>query len=1057
MKTPSFPRFIAVSVLAAMLVSCVEKTAPQYGLDPSHEEWTDPEVNYINRLESHADMFAFADRAEAERGKEASENFLSLHGLWKFHWAEDADGRVSNFYVPDLDESGWGKMPVPGIWEMNGYGDPVYINVGYAWREKFSNDPPHVPVKENHVGSYRKEIRIPSDWDGKEIIAYFGSVTSNITLYVNGQFVGYSEDSKIAAEFDITPFVIPGKKNLIAFQVFRWCDGTYLEDQDFWRMSGVAREAYLYARDRKHISDIHIEAGLADGYKDGTLAIEADYPEDCRIGVEILGPDGKTVRTYEMAGGAGVSDVFEDVLQWNAETPNLYEALFTLYDGDGRQIETIRQNIGFRRVELDGCNVLVNGKPVLFKGVNRHEMNPYGGYLVSKEDMEEDIRLMKEFNINAVRTCHYPDDPYWYYLCDKYGLYMVAEANVESHGMMYTDFSVAKNPAYKDAHVSRNTDNVQIYKNHPSVIFWSLGNEAGYGENFRAAGEAVKAMDSTRLLIYEQDWGFEVADIYSPMYRRYADVIKYCENDPKRPLIQIEYAHAMGNSEGGFKEYWDLIRKYPAYQGGFIWDFVDQSVYYEKNGKKILAYAGDFNDSDSDGDKNFCNNGLFSPDRNPNPHAYEVRYYHQPVWTGLTDTLGGKISVFNEYFFRDLSAYRLEWELVSGCETKVSGVVDGLNVGPQQTCEVVLGYERDSVAAWLSGDEGLLLNIDFVLKSDEPLLQAGHRVAYAQYVLKEADMYRPLDAGGGMAAAEDSGESFILCGNDAEIRISKSTGLVDSYVYDGVKLLADGSSIRPNFWRAVTDNDFGAGQQLRFREWHSPEMVLESIGMAGGTGSGNDDAVRAVFRFENIPARLELEYSANEAGELAVIQKLVPDERVAEMDGAYKYMFRFGMRMEMPETFDMVEYYGRGPWENYSDRKGSAVFGCHSSSVEDMFYPYVRPQECGTHSDLKEWTLVDDGAESRDGRKVALTITSPEYFSASSLPYSQETLDEGPVEQKGQRHPAELVRDGFTSVCFDKVQMGLGCIDSWGAWPMEQYMVPFGAYEFIVKFTPKSE
>ena len=1042
MKTPLLSCISIIGTAFLATVSCTEKVAPEYGLDPQHTEWTDPGTNYVNRLESHADMFAFADRQEAARDKEFSENFLSLHGVWKFHWAENADERVSNFYVQDLDESSWGEIPVPGIWEMNGYGDPVYINVGYAWREKFENDPPHVPVEENHVGSYRKQIRIPSDWKGKQIVAHFGSVTSNITLYVNGQFAGYSEDSKTAAEFDITPYVIPGKKNLIAFQVFRWCDGTYLEDQDFWRMTGVARENYLYARNPLHIEDIRIDAGLENGYRDGVLDITAEYPEGYSIGIEILGPDGSKVRDLTMEGVSRITERFPEVLSWNAEIPNLYEAVFALYDTEGKTVEVIRQHFGFRKIELDGCNVLVNGQPVLFKGVNRHEMNPYGGYLVSKEDMEQDVRRMKEFNINAVRTCHYPDDPYWYYLCDKYGLYVVAEANIESHGMMYTESSVAKDPAYKAAHVSRNVDNVRILKNHPSIIFWSLGNEAGYGENFKAAGETVKAMDSTRLLIYEQDWGFEVADIYSPMYRKPADVIRYCENNPQRPLIQIEYAHAMGNSEGGFKEYWDLIRKYPAYQGGFIWDFVDQSVYYDKNGTTVLAYAGDFNDSDSDWDKNFCNNGLFSPDRNPNPHAYEVRYYHQPIWTTLEDTLGGKISVFNEYFFRDLSAYSLNWELVSNGNIMASGKMPELPVAPQQTAEFVLGYDGDSVRTWLGRENGLLLNISFTLNRDEPFLPEGHRIAYAQYVLKEADMFSPLEDTGTPVSATDKGDSFVFETDKGQIRISSATGLVDSYIFDGIQLLEDGSCIRPNFWRAVTDNDFGAGQQLRFKEWHSPSMTLESLTPDGAS-------VKAAFRFENIPARLELEYSANSAGELGIVQRLVPDDRAASMEGAYRYMFRFGMRADLPESFDRVDYYGRGPWENYSDRKGSAIIGRHSSSVDDMFYPYIRPQECGTRSDLKAWTLVNG----TDG--ISVTISSAEDFSASALPYSQETLDEGPVKQKAQRHPAELVRDGFTSVCFDKVQMGLGCIDSWGAWPLEEYMVPFGKYEFRVKFAPE--
>ena len=616
------------------------------------KEWQDPEINAINRAPMHANFFAYENAEMAAKAvKEDSKNFMSLNGTWKFFWVRNADARPTDFWKTGFNDKGWDNLQVPGVWETHGYGDPIYINVGYGWRSRFENNPPYVPTEENHVGSYRREIMVPADWKGKDIIAHFGAVSSNMYLWVNGKFVGYSEDSKLEAEFNLTPYLKPGQKNLIAFQVFRWCDGSYLEDQDFFRYTGVARDCYLYTRNKKRIDDIRVTPDLDSEYKNGSLAINLNLKGSGNVSLELLDAQSQTVASTEVKGSGNVSTTLqvENPKKWSAETPYLYTLRATLKDGS-QASEVVPVKVGFRKIELKNAQILVNGQPVLFKGADRHELDPDGGYVVSRDRMIQDIQIMKQFNINAVRTCHYPDDNFWYELCDKYGIYVVAEANIESHGMGYGDKTLAKEPTYKKAHMERNQRNVQRGFNHPSIIFWSLGNEAGYGPNFEAAYDWIKAEDPSRAVQYEQARIEGKTDIYCPMYANYKWCEEYSKDDKyQKPLIQCEYAHAMGNSQGGFKEYWDLIRKYPKYQGGFIWDFVDQSIRWTgKNGKMIYAYAGDFNRMDDSGDKNFCNNGLISPDRKPNPHAYEVQYFYQNIWTTPGDLAKGEIKVYNE-------------------------------------------------------------------------------------------------------------------------------------------------------------------------------------------------------------------------------------------------------------------------------------------------------------------------------------------------------------------------------------------------------------------------
>lgn len=1010
----------------------------------SFKEWQDPEVNAINRAPMHTSFFAYENLETANKGvKEESDNFMTLNGKWKFLWVESADKRPDDFFRVGYDDNGWDDFCIPAVWELNGYGDPIYVNIGYAWRNQYKNNPPYVPVEKNHVGSYRKEIVVPANWKGKDIIAHFGSVTSNMYLWVNGKFVGYSEDSKLEAEFDITKYLVPGKKNLIAFQVFRWCDGTYLEDQDFFRYSGVSRDCYLYTRNRNRIDDIRVTPSLDDEYKNGILDVELSLKGNNSVSLELLDADNNVVQVKEVKGSGTVKAEFnvENPNKWTAETPYLYTLRASLVNG-GNITEIVPLKVGFRRIEIKNAQVLVNGQPVLFKGANRHEMDPDGGYVVSRERMLQDIQIMKKFNINAVRTCHYPDDPYWYELCDKYGIYMVAEANIESHGMGYGETTLAKVDFYKKAHMERNMRNVQRNFNHPSIIFWSLGNEAGYGSNFEAAYHWVKNEDNSRPVQYERAGYSGLTDIFCPMYYGYDACEKYSEDDSKnKPLIQCEYAHAMGNSEGGFKEYWDLIRKYPKYQGGFIWDFVDQSCRWTgKNGEMIYAYGGDFNRFDAS-DNNFCDNGLISPDRIPNPHMYEVGYFYQNIWTTPGDIANGEIKIYNENFFRDLSAYRMQWEVINNGKSVRTGIVENLDVAPRQTVPYKIDFGKlDESGEWL-------LNVKYIQKTSENLVPAGHVVAKNQIVLKGYDVsdmkfeniaeknipvIAPVANDENINCLEVSGETF-------NIQFNKQNGFMDSYCVNGTQMINKDAQLTPNFWRAPTDNDYGAGLQNKYAVWKNPEIKLVSMKHE----SVNDMiVVSAEYDIASVSAKLYLTYTINNQGAVKVTQKMVADKSAKVSD-----MFRFGMQMPMPESFENIVYYGRGPVENYIDRNHSTDIGIYSQTVTEQFYPYIRPQENGNKTDIRWWKLFNE-----EGKGLMFVAEKP--FSASALHYTMESLDDG--SEKNQRHSNEVVPSELTNLLIDKVQQGLACVDSWGAIPRPEYRIPYDDYEFTFIMTPIS-
>ena len=1014
-------------------------------LNAQKNEWQDPQVNAVNRLPMHTHFFAYEDEAKASGGdREASANFMTLNGTWKFFWVQDADQRPTDFYQVGYNDGGWGQMPVPGVWELNGYGDPLYVNIGYGWMNQFKSNPPEIPVKNNHVGSYRKEITIPASWSGKQIIAHFGSVTSNMYLWVNGRFVGYSEDSKLEAEFDLTPYLKVGQKNLIAFQVFRWCDGTYLEDQDFFRFCGVGRDCYLYARNKAHISDLRATPDLDAQYKDGTLDVKVDAVGSGNIALELLNARGEVVanQTVKAAASQHVKLAVSNPSKWTAETPYLYTLRAKLMQG-AKVLEVIPIKVGFRKIEIKDAQVLVNGQPVLFKGADRHELDPDGGYVVSKERMLQDIQIMKQFNINAVRTSHYPDDNYWYDLCDQYGIYMVAEANIESHGMGYGEATLAKRADYKKAHMERDQRNVQRNFNHPSIIFWSLGNEAGYGENFEETYKWTKAEDPSRPVQYERAGYDGLTDIYCPMYLTPDGAVKYSEDATKnKPLIQCEYAHAMGNSEGGFKEYWEIIRKYPKYQGGFIWDFVDQSIRWTgKNGKMIYAYGGDFNKFDAS-DQNFCDNGLISPDRVPNPHMYEVGYYYQNIWTKAVDLDKGIVSVYNENFFCDLSAYYLEWTVLHNGEPMRSGRVDDLKVGPQQTVELTLpigGHCQH--CEWL-------LNVSYKLKNAEGVLPAHFEVAKDQLVMNPfqgvpmhfANVKQTNVQTETPTVWDNDRHYLIVENNDFRMEFSRATGFLVKYALGGQDILKEGASLTPNFWRAPTDNDFGARLQTRYAAWKNPTLKLTSL-----TQKVDEDGlvvVETAYEVPEVQAKLNLTYIINNVGAVKVTQKLTADKEAKVSD-----FFRFGMQLPMPRSFENIEYWGRGPVENYIDRKDNALIGIYRQTVTEQFYPYIRPQETGTKSDIRWWHMTD-----ATGRGIEVVAAEP--FSASALHYTIESLDEGVA--KHQMHSPEVEEADLTNLLIDKAQMGLGCINSWGALPLEPYRLSYKDYEFTFVISPLS-
>jgi len=968
--------------------------------------WQDPSVNEINRLPMRTTL-------------ETSYPTQSLNGVWDFRW----------FDSPDSEPTPWGKMPVPGMWELNGYGDPLYLNTGYAWRTHYKNNPPIAPSEHNHVGEYKTTFKLDQSWKGSRIVLTIGSATSCVRVWINGKELGYSEDSKLAAEFDVSKFVKFGAENKIALEVRRWCDGTYMEDQDFWRFCGLARDTYLTAEPKKRVEQIRVTAEM-----DGSYKIEPEYAGLKSARFLMSGP-GMPETEVALAGK------INDPKLWSAEKPNLYH-LKAVWTDESKREQSAELDFGFRTVKIENGQLLVNGKAILVKGVNRHEMHPTRGYVVSEQDMIRDIEIMKRLNINTVRTCHYPNDPKWYELCDKYGLYVIDEANNESHGMGYLDETLADNPLYASTHLERVSRMAYRDVNHPSVIVWSLGNEAGDGHNFQDCYNWLKKYDTTRPVQYERGCVTDIknrkvhqwdknynSDIICPMYPSYKKVGEIL-SDPKcdgYPLIMCEYAHAMGNSMGGLKEYWDMIRTLPRFQGGCIWDFEDQGLVWPSDASKtgsdhIVVFGGDFNDYDPS-DNSFNCNGIICSDRSLHPHAYEVQYQYQNIWTSATDKFG-VVNVYNENFFKCTGNLQLNWAVVVDGKAVRQGSVADFKIKPQQTGAVDLGLKA------LPSEGEAFLNVEYVLKKAEPLLPAGTVVAHEQILLRAGE-YKP--------------SAVDLRGAKCELGFDEATGALNSIRVGGRELMK--TAVMPCFGRAVTENDLGASLEKKMGCWLYPAVTVKSKKQEA-------NAVEVVYAVGDF-AIVVMTYTLLESGEVVVREKLT------EVKEGTPALFRFGVEFALAGSVSNLEFYGAGPYETYSDRKSSATVGVYSQRVEDQYHwGYVRPQESGTHSELRYLTLTDE-----DG--TGIEIYSKKHFSASALPVSRRDLDlsitgGGRKEHGDQRHSLELYGKakighrslGATYVNVDMAQMGLGCINSWGHLPRPEYMLPAGEYEFEFVIRP---
>ena len=1061
-----------IYVLGAFLASLMIQAQPE-------NPWNNPRVNADNRLDNVADFFAYESDALAQaRKKEQSKRFLTMEGTWKFNWAKNANERPAGFYAVDYDDSKWGTMPVPGMWELNGYGDPIYVNTSYAWRNDWQTNPPYVQDLANHVGSYRRQFTIPADWQGKKVYMHIGSATSNIMVYVNGKYVGYSEDSKVAAEFDITPFVQPGRQNLIAMQIMRWCDGSYLEDQDFWRLCGLARECYLFARPQAHIRDVFVHADLDDSYRHGRLQLDVDVENGAGTKVDYQLYDEKGSIAHFSFPADQKSDHINliDIKKWSAENPYLYMLLIRLIDAKGEVVEVIPQRVGFRRVEVKNRQLLVNGQPIYIKGVDRHELDPDGGYVVSYERMLQDIKVMKQLNVNAVRTCHYPDDPRWYDLCDEYGIYMTSETNIESHGMGYGEGTLARREDYHDAHVERQKHHLMSYKNHPAIIVWSLGNEAGYGKNFEDSYDWVKSYDPSRPCQYEQAGQNGKTDIYCPMYYDYNGCERYAQGENPRPLIQCEYAHAMGNSIGGFKEYWDLVRKYPAYQGGYIWDFIDQGLRSKSKvtGKQIWAYGGDFGRY-SPSDNNFNCNGVINPDREPNPHGYEVQYYYQNIWTKLIDAKSGKVEIYNENFFEPIKNVTLRYFITAHDANNNISLgwgqldVEKLNIKPQSRKVVTLPELAKALKSKDVAGREVVCSVNYRPTTSTALLSDGHVLAKDQFVLTNYPFIKVDElkaVGGSPVTLEDHSSYLWFKAGDVDVLFDKHNGYISHIDFKGLPMMQEGFELRPDFWRAPTDNDHGAGMQRRLRTWRNPNLRMTSF---KHEQEGSNYVIRAEYTVgvsqeqqqqrrgqfgqqqqqqtqqqqQAQQPKLNLTYTITPAGKIIVTEAMT----VGEDGSKFPQMMRFGMQLEMPQQYSNIIYYGKGPHENYCDRNGGAMLDSYGGTVASQYWGYVRPQESGNKTEVRYWDMISDAKG-----HPTLRFEGTEPMECCAVPYTYDDLD--PSENKAQWHSGDLTPRPYTCVHIAQRQMGLGCVNSWGYWPRQEYQMPCKDRVFTFVITP---
>ena len=1040
-------RLYAIFSLLLCFFSFVQ-TFAQPRLDSLFEN---PAIQEINRMPMRANYFPYETAALAKAGDTAhSTRYLSLNGMWRFHWVNKPELLPTNFYTLQYNDKGWVDFPVPANWEFKGYGIPIYTNIPYEFAPKNPN-PPDIPdANDQPTAGYRKSFQLPVAWKGMKVYLHLGAVKSAFRLYVNGKEVGLGKDSKLESEFDLTDYVNEGN-NLIAMEVRRWTDGSFLECQDMWRLSGISRDCYLYARPEVHLYDFFSKASLINNFSDGNLDIElqtwnesAAKGGNYKVQVQLLDNSGNKIvdtiqSTYGLKRSKGSKtelhfhNTFSHAQNWSAEIPYLYQLQITLLSDKSEVVEVIYKKIGFRNVEIKNGQLLVNGKAVYIKGVNRHESDPVSNQVISKERMLQDVIEMKRMNINAVRNSHYPDDAYWYDLCNQYGLYMVDEANIESHGMGYDlEKTLANDPVWELAHLTRIKRMVLRDKNNPCIILWSMGNEAGNGYNFYQGYHLIKEMDPSRPIHYERagmDWN---TDVICPMYPSPDYLAKYGSSKPTRPLIMCEYAHAMGNSVGNFQDYWDIIERYPSLQGGFIWDWVDQGMELVKNGKKVWGYGGDWGPEGTPSDNNFLCNGLVAPDRRWNPHAYEVQRVYQNIKFRLLDAKQGTIEIKNGYFFKDLTDYTLVFSVLKDGKVVQQGTPMQLHAkaGEIENIQLPLIFNEQGGEYYLqvavSVNNAQLLENKTVLARDEFKLTEAKLPAYVASKVK-------------INGLANENNRLELGNKQFSLVFDKQTGNISSYKAGGKEILSAGP--QPNFWRAPNDNDYGAVLQKQLVEWKDAGAKATLTRFAyepqNEAGWAKITVEKSMFQGD---ASYKQEFTVDGAGALKVANSFHPQK------GNHRMLFRVGNHLQLPLDFINLAWYGRGPGESYWDRKSNSFVAQYSGAIKDQYYPYIRPQESGNKTDVR-WAKITR----KDGTGIMVVATDT-LLNVNVLPYSADQLFSGP--EKKQFHSGELEPDSQIHLDIDLQQMGLGGINSWGELPLVKYRLPYKDYQYSYLIIP---
>lgn len=1012
-------------------------------------DWENPQVIAKNKLAPHAFFVPFKSLEKALKlDHENSEYYYSLNGEWKFKWSKNPAKRPADFFNPSFDVSSWDEIKVPSNWEIEGYGIPIYVNHPYEFTK--NPKPPQIPHDYNPVGSYLTNFEVPKNWKKKEVILHFGAVKSAMYLWINGKKAGYSQGSKLPAEFNITQYLQTGI-NTLAVEVYRWSDGTYLECQDFWRISGIERDVFLYAIPKVHIRDFFAEATLDENYENGILNLKVEVfnkeflneGKEYAIEAQIFDQTNKLIKKeiQKFVQDAQPQSILTTQIEmgkirkWSAEEPNLYSLVLKLKDRRGKLIEQTATKIGFRKSEIKNGQLLINGVAVYLKGVNRHEHDEFTGHVISKESMLKDIKLMKQFNINAVRTSHYPNDPYWYELCDKYGIYVVDEANIESHGMGYhPDRTLGNNPDWELAHLDRIQRMVHRDKNHPSVIIWSMGNEAGDGVNFVKCADWIHKFDPSRPVHYERALMNKHVDIYSPMYASISRIEEYAKKYTDRPLILCEYAHAMGNSTGNLQDYWDVIEKYDQLQGGFIWDWVDQGfAEVDERGNKYWSYGGDYGTEDVPSDGNFVINGIVSPDRTPHPAMWEVKKVYQNIGFEAVDTKTGIFKIKNKFSFINLDQFSFKWEIVENGKRleEKTFKIKGLKAMTER--EFVIPFKDFQ----FDPQKEYFINFYAYTKNETAVIPSNHEIAKEQFSLPFGEYENITRPSNSKLNAQNYDDYLRIHGNNFTITFDKTNGMINSYIFNDRELFRRGPE--PNFWRAPIDNDFGNRMEQRCAVWRNAgehRFLLDAQ-----MQNVNETDLKVSFEFEltDVRSKLRISYLVKPSGEITVENHFEPGIK------GLPELPRFGMQMILPVTFEFLEYYGRGPQENYCDRNTAAFVGNYKSNVSEQYFPYVRPQENGYKTEVRVLKIYNQLG-------YGLEFIGEPTLGFSALHYSIEDLDQ--LTRENYKHLNDLKPREEVFLNIDFKQMGVGGDNSWGARPHDPYQLFPQPYTFKFRIRP---